>query len=317
MATTTNITTTYAGESARKFISAALLGANTIRNGGVVVKPNIKYKEVVKKFGSTGLLADATCDFAATATLTTTERILEPKELQVNLELCKKDYRSDWDAISMGFSVFDHLPKTFADYLMSFVVAKTQAAIETSLWSGAAATDGEFNGFETLIALDAALPAASEIAGTTVTAANVVAQLRLITAQIPAALYGAENAFIYVSQSIHKAYVQHLAGFGTSGLGAAGTDDKGSQWFNGSALSIDGVKLFLANGMTSNVAIFSEQDNLWFGTGLMSDQNEVRVIDMADKDGSQNVRVIMRMTAGVQYGNPEQMVTYGITNGAN
>ena len=124
MATTTNITTTYAGESARKFISQALLGANTLRNGGMVVKPNIKYKEVVKRFDSTSLLADATCDFIASDTLTQTERIIEPKELQVNLELCKKDYRSDWEAIEMGFSVFDHLPKTFADYLMSYIVAK-------------------------------------------------------------------------------------------------------------------------------------------------------------------------------------------------
>ena len=317
MATTTNITTTYAGESARKFISKSLLGANTLAQGGMVIKPNIKYKEVVKRFDTGDLLADATCDFAATGTSTQVERIIEPKELQINLQICKSDYASDWEAIEMGYSAFDHLPKTFADYLMSYVVAKAAAEVEVSLWSGASGTDGEFGGIETKIALDANLPAAQEIAGTTVTAANVVAQLRLITAQIPAALYGAENAFIYVSPIIHKAYVQHLAGFGTSGLGAAGTNDQGSQWYNGSALSIDGVKLFLAKGMTAHYAIFSPQDNLWFGTGLLSDQNEVKVLDMADKDGSKNVRVIMRFTADTQYGVAEDMVTYGITNSAN
>jgi len=317
MATTTNITTTYAGERKGAFISAALLGANTIRNGGVIVKPNIKYKEVVKRLETTSLMADATCDYTPTETLTITERILEPKELQINKTLCKKDFRSDWDAISMGYSVHDNLPKSFADYLMSYVVAKAAAATEVSLWSGAAGTGGEFNGFETLMALDANLPAAQEVTGTTVTSSNVAAELRKITAQIPAALYGAEDLFIYVSPNIHKAYVQHLGGFGASGLGAAGTDDKGSQWFNGSALSIDGVKIFVANGMTADTAIATVKDNLWFGTGLMSDQNEVKLIDTSATLGDQNVRVVMRFTAGVQYGVIEDVVTYGITNAAN
>jgi hypothetical protein len=42
----------------------------------------------------------------------------------------------------------------------------------------------------------------------------------------------------------------------------------------------------------------------------LSDQNEVRVIDMAEYDGSQNIRVIMRMTAGVQFGNASDIVLY-------
>jgi hypothetical protein len=49
---------------------------------------------------------------------------------------------------------------------------------------------------------------------------------------------------------------------------------------------------------------------LYFGTGLLSDHNEVKVIDMADLDGSQNVRVIMRFTAGVQYGIGGDIVLY-------
>jgi 5-enolpyruvylshikimate-3-phosphate synthase len=102
MATTTSITTTYAGEFASKYISAALLSASTIENGGIEVKPNIKYKEVIKKIATDDLLADGTCDFTATSTITLTERILQPKELQVNLQLCKADFRSDWDAISNG-----------------------------------------------------------------------------------------------------------------------------------------------------------------------------------------------------------------------
>ena len=76
----------------------------------------------------------------------------------------------------------------------------------------------------------------------------------------------------------------------------------------------DGVKIFVANGLASNTAIAAQKSNLYFGTGLLNDMNEVKLIDMADIDGSQNVRVVMRFTAGVQYGIVSEIVTYGITN---
>ena len=55
-----------------------------------------------------------------------------------------------------------------------------------------------------------------------------------------------------------------------------------------------------------------KKSNLFFGTGLLSDHNEVKVLDMADLDGSQNVRFIMRYTAGVQYAIVEDIVSYGL-----
>ena len=64
---------TYAGEFAGKYISAALLSAPTIDQGGVTVMPNIKYKEVLQNLSTSALLADATCDFqtdGSTVTLT-------------------------------------------------------------------------------------------------------------------------------------------------------------------------------------------------------------------------------------------------------
>jgi len=109
MATTTSITSTYAGEFAGKYISAALLSGSTIENGGISVKPNVKFKEVIKKVATSGLIANASCDFADTGSVTLTERILQPEEFQVNIELCKKDFRSDWEAVQMGYSTFDKL----------------------------------------------------------------------------------------------------------------------------------------------------------------------------------------------------------------
>ena len=317
MATTTSITTTYAGESAGQYISAALLSGATLEAGGVTIKPNVKFKEVIKKLASDDIVKDATCDFSATSTITLTERILQPEYQQVNLQLCKNDFISDWEAISMGFSAHDSLPPAFSDYLISHVAAKVADRTERSLWSGDTSTNGQFDGITKIVSTDANLPSGQEIAGTTVTAANVIDELGSIVDAIPSTLYGNEGLFIYVSQNIARAYVRALGGFGASGLGANGTNNMGTQWWNNGSLSFDGVKLFVANGLADNDAIATTKDNLFFGTGLLADHNEVKVLDMADLDGSDNVRVVMKFTAGAQVGVIEDVVTYGIANSAN
>ena len=307
MATTTNITTTYAGEFAGKYISAALLSASTIENGGITVKPNVKYKEVMKKLSTNDLVADATCDFGATSTITLTERILQPEEFQVNLELCKKDFVSDWEAVQMGYSAFDNLPPTLQDFLVAHVAAKVAEKTEQTIWSGANATAGEFDGLVTLATADATV---LDVVGTTVTAANVIAELGKVVDAIPSAVYGKEDLYLYVSQNVARAYVRALGGFGAAGLGANGTNAQGTQWWNNGALSFDGVKIFVANGLGDNYIMAAEKSNIFFGTGLLSDHNLVKVIDMADLDGSQNVRVVMRYTSGVQYGIGSDIVLY-------
>jgi len=310
MATTTNITTTYAGEFAGKYVSAALLSGNTIANGLIEVKPNIKYKEVLKRVALDGITANASCDFADTSTVTLTEKIIEPKELQVNLELCKTPFASDWEAASMGYSAHDNLPKNFSDYFIGLVSAKVAQKTEQDIWSGTAGA-GAFDGFATLLAADGNLPAAQKIAAANVTASNVVEKLGEVVDAIPSTLYGNDDLYIYVSQNVWRAYKRALGGFQANGEGANGFMAQG----NNQDINIqyfDGVKVVVANGLADHKMVAAEKSNLFFGTGLLADQNEVKVIDMADIDGSKNVRFIMRYTAAVQYAVVEDIVTYGI-----
>jgi len=311
MATTTSITTTYAGEFAGKYISAALLSANTIENGGVEVKPNIKFKEVIKKISTNDLLKNASCDFDPTSTITLTERIIQPEEFQVNLTLCKKDFRSDWDAIQMGVSAFDNLPKSFADYLIAHVAAKVAQKNEQNIWAGVNANAGEFDGFVTLMTADADVVdvAGASIGSGGVTAANVISELGKVVDAIPSTLYGKEDLYVYVAQNVYRAYTRSLGGFQANGTGAAGYDAKGNNQ-DIQPIYFDGVRIFMAQGLTSNYMVAAEKSNLYFGTGLLSDHNEVKVIDMADIDGSQNVRIVMRLTAAVQYGIGSDVVLY-------
>ena len=316
MATTTSITTTYAGEFSGKYIAAALLSAPTLEKGGFTIHPNVKYKQVIQKIGTDDIIKNATCDFDATSTVTLTERILQPEEFQVNLQLCKKDFHSTWQAAEMGYSAFDVMPKSFVDFLIGYVSEKVAASMETTIWTGVNATAGQFAGISTQIAADAALPSAQEVAGTTVDAGDVITELGKLVDAIPARLYGHPDLKLYVAQNIYKAYVRALGGFAASGVGANGYDNKGTNQNLGDVF-FDGIPVFMANGMAANTAIATPSSNLHFATGLLNDMNLVKVIDLADLDGSENVRVIMRFTADAKYGFAEDMVTYGITNSAN
>ena len=289
MATTTSITTSYAGEKAAGFISAALLSAPTLDKGGITVKPNVKFKQVMQKLAVGDVIADASCDFTATSSVTLTERYLQPEDFQVNLELCKKDFESDWLSIEQGFSSFDELPSSFATYLIGHVAAKVAAKTETNIWNGANASAGEFDGLVALMGADSDVIDVAETGATT--ASNIIARLGNVIDAIPATIYGNEGLAIYISQADARSYVRAQAALGYKDLYHVGQ----------TAMDFEGVKLFVANGLTSGQMVAAEKDNMFFGTGLQSDMNEVKLIDLADIDGSQNVRVIMRFSAGVNY----------------
>ena len=296
----------YAGEFAGKYIAASLLTAKTLDDAAITIMPNIKYKAAMKVGAFSNLVRSADCDFDATTSgLTLTEKVLTPTELQVNLQICKKELHSDWEAAQMGFSAFDNLPPLFSDFVIARVAAEVASATETSIWAGAAG-EGNFDGLATLAGADATVV---DVAKATVTSANVVAQLGAIVDAIPSGVYGADDLIIYVSQNIYRAYIRALGGFGAAGLGAAGYDNKGNNQSLG-GLFFDGIKIYPTSGLADNNAMAARSSNLFFGTGLLNDRNEVKVIDMSDIDGSQNVRVVMRYTAGCQIGVGADVVLY-------
>ena len=307
LSTTTSITTTYEGQFAGKYLAAALLSAPTLEQGGVTILPNVAYKQVMQKVATGDIVSNATCDFTPSSTITLTERVLTTEEFQVNLQLCKADLAQSWQSAEMGYSSFKTLPKSFSDFLIAHVAAKVAAKIETTIWNGTNATAGEFAGFRTLLLADATV---IDVTSTAITAANVIEEMGKVVDAIPAALYGNEGLRLYVSQAIAKAYVRALGGFGASGLGANGTNQQGTQWYTNGSLSFDGIPIFMANGMTATDMIATTVDNLYFGCGLETDKALVKIIDLADIDGSQNVRVIMRYNGAVQHGIGSDVVLY-------
>ena len=305
---------TYAGEFAGEYIAAALLSAKTLDNKLVTIKPNVKYKSVIQKLDVSGIVQDASCDFVTSGSVALSERILEPKELQVNLELCKQEFVDSWESLQLGFSAFDTIPASFNDYLISYVAGQVAQATETSIWQGTA-TNGSFLGFESAFSASIAAGGAgavlaaktgSAIDSGSISSANVLNKLNNVVETIPSAVYGKEDLLIYVGTKVAKAYQQALGG---GAIGANGWNNQmnvGEKPFN-----FNGIEIVVCPGMSDDKVVAAQKSNLFFGTGLLSDHNEVRVLDMANLDGSQNYRIIMRYTAGVQFGIGQDIVYYG------
>lgn len=303
MANQPTITTNYAGEFAGKYIAAAVLSANTIANNGVTVIPNVKYKTTLKKAVISGLVTSATCDFSDTGVVTLSDKVLTVEEKQVNLQLCKTPFESDWSALEMGYSSFDVLPASFSDFFIAKILKDIALDTENFLWNAT-------TGLGKLLKTDGSAVVTTPL---TITSSNVQTEMGRVVDAIPSALYGAEDLRIFVSQNVAKAYIRFLGGFGGSGLGGNGVNAQGNQWYqNGTALNFDGVQIFVANGLPANTMVATTISNLFVGFGLQDDQNLVQTIDMADIDGSKNVRFIARFTRGLQVGIGADSVTYGI-----
>jgi hypothetical protein len=305
---------TYAGEFAGQYIAAALLSAKTLDNKYVEIHPNVKFKEVIQKLEVSGIVQDASCDFTTSGSVALSERILEPKELQVNLQLCKQEFVDSWQALQLGFSAFDTIPATFNDYLISYVGGKVAEATEISIWQGSN-SNGTFLGFESAFSASIAAGGAtavlaaksgSVIISGSITSTNVISVLNSVVDTIPDAVYGKEDLLLYVGTGVAKAYQTALGG------GAVGANGYNNQLTVGEKpYNFNGIDVVMCPGLSANKIVAAQKSNLFFGTGLLSDYNEVKVLDMANIDGSQNYRVIMRFTSGVQFGIGQDIVYYG------
>ena len=294
-----SVSQTYAGENAGKYIAAALLSAKTLDQEAVTIMPNVKYKSAIQKLDVSGIVQDASCDFTTSGSVSLSERILEPKELQVNLELCKQEFLTSWEALQLGYSAFDEIPASFNDFLVSYVGGKVAEATEQSIWTGLAASNGQFKGFLPAISASAATGGATDAiqsaASGSITSSNVIAKLEALETAIPDTVYGKEDLVIYIPTNVAKAYQQAIGANYANGWNNQVT-------VGAKPLDYNGIPLMHCPGMTSSYMVAAQKSNLFFGTGLMNDYNEVRVLDMADLDGSQNYRVVMRYTADTQFG---------------
>ena len=292
-----DITSNYSGEHAGQYIAAALKSATSLEYLNVL--ENVKFKRNITKVAGASLVGNASCDFTDAGTLTLTERVLNPKELQINVDLCKKDLLADWQAAQMRAGAHNRdMSGDFTAFVMSYLSGTIADAVETSIWSGAEATAGQFEGFLTAsTGYFANDTLGGEVdnadgAGVAFTASNIIANLQALVAGVPAQVYTKDDLYIYMNAKSYRFYISAI-----SALSAFPFNHMGQY-----SPEFEGVKIAVCQGMPDNQMVAAQKSNLFFGTDLVSDHSEIRMLDMADLDGSDNIRVVAKFTGGVQHG---------------
>ncbi len=291
------VTSNYAGKAAGFYISAALKEATSLDH--LTVLQNIKYKENLQKVAGSSLVRNADCNFTNHGTLALTESILEPKNLQINMETCKDTLLSSWEADTMRAGAMNNNSPKFEDYVISYFTQHIADAVESSVWSGAAATNGEFEGF--LTATTGAFAVNGNViqtdndggAGTSYTAANIIANLQTIAAAIPSTVYGREDLRIYMNWKTYRLYVSAISSLGYVNMYSMNNDYEAT---------FEGIKLSVVYGMPDDKLVAAQTSNLFFGTDLVSDTTQVKMLDMSPLDGSENLRFVAKYSGGVQVG---------------
>lgn len=306
MATTETVSSNYAGEAANQFFSGVLLSPTTIANGGVTPLGGIKWKQNLPKVELSGIIADSTCDFTDIGTVTRTERVLQVEEFEVNMKLCKSTYRPTFD--NMAATAHAGLAPSFADHLVQLVGANVAENRELTIWQGDASVTGEFDGFESLYTNVAEQPSGYEVSGLTLSAANIIAELGKVRDAASSSLYSKDGFAIRISTAAKRFYI--------SAMSALGYIDR--YHMNGDyPLTFEGIPLIHCAGLSDNVMVATYAGNLFYGYGEANDSQRVDVIDQSPLDGSNNVNIVMKWADGIQVANPEDVITYGITNTGN
>lgn len=309
MATVTSFTGNFTGELAIGYIAPAVLGANTIAQNAVTTHENVRYKLNVRNLATTGFLKAATCDFTDTGNVSLSDVVLEPREFQINLELCKKDFQDQWEALEMRGSLLgQEIPTNFQEFLTDRINALTAKDIETKIWQGAANAGDDFLGIEARLAADSSVV---DVTGTTLTVANIIGEMAKVVDAIPNAVYAdKEGLAIRVGIKTAKLY-QRALGYGQLATSTFAGNTYNNQLVVGEKpLDFEGIPIIVCNGMSDNKMVACKRENLHFGTNVLTDMNELAIIDRYPIDGSQNFRYVQRFTAGTQITNGAEIVYY-------
>ena len=294
-------TSNFAGKAAGFYIAASLKEAKSL--DFLTMIENIKYKSNILRMTGSSLVVDATCDFTDAGTLALTEKVLEPRNLQINLDLCKSTLLDSWEALQMRAGAGAPPPASFDDYVISYMGEIIAQATEDSIWNGAGAT-GDFQGF---LNTNGYLMPTGTNADATVTqstasgaydASNIIANLQTLVTDIAAnapTILGKDDLYIYMNNKTFSYYVSAISSFTGTPWGSLNTAGDYEPVF-------EGYRNAICPGMVDNQLVAAQKSNLYYGTDLLSDATRITLMDMAALDGSDNMRLVARYSGGVQSG---------------
>jgi len=303
MATTTNVSSNYAGKEAGGIIGAAFLEGSTLSLGVLTVAENVNYKMNLRKIAYADGTVNYSCGHAPAGTITLSEKVITPKKVKNDFTVCKEDFRQTWSEDSMGASASNvNAPSDIMEAIQLELLSSQAAKVDDDIWNGLNATAGEIgDGFIVQFAADGAVIKANNgitAIGAATTEATVEANLKIALNAIPVSLRK-KDVQVLVSSDVFQAYTFYLISKGIAWNGTS--DDKTAKFGRYNLVEIQ--------GLPDNTIICSEKKNLVFATGLSSDSNTVALED-EDAIGllTGNVRGKIVYSAGVGYYNSNEVV---------
>lgn len=297
MATTLNIDTNFVGEVAGEYIGKIIKEANTISDGLITVLPNLTAPQFVRKIETEAGFVDYACGWQPEGSVTLSEKELTPKKIKWDFELCKEEFRQAWTASQMGFSAHnDSLPQTEQAALLLDAGKRIARKIDVDIWNGDDAT-GNLSGILPKTVGDADV---IKVTGQTIDSVNVEAELNKFLDAITDEMDASDDLVRGVSTNVIRA-LRKLYGTQARSNGT---------FLNPNSAEFNGYTLTEIKALPANTMIAYRKSNVFFGTGLLADHNEIRVKDMDESDLSGQVRMKVVLTGGVQYAYGGEIVTY-------
>lgn len=307
-----NITTSYIGSFFNEPFTSELFKTESLTKVGLL--PNIKSgKAYIPRVEVTNVLKNRTCDFTPSGTIALTDKFIEARLLAINLNMCISELEATWQSEFMrpGANNSD-VPQTLEQFILKTTLNRAALQIEQNFWAGVeditvnAAADA-FDGIYTLALADGG----ADVAGTTSSVANIIAELSKITAfaasdadtqgmYIKPGTDGMMDAKIYLSINMYANYKAALSN-GVYTYGTSTTPD---------TFNFQGYELVPASGLPANKAIMASPKNLWLAVDLLSDLNELRLIDFRNTTGADAIGIVGKLTAGANYGIRQEIVLY-------
>ena len=300
---------TYAGELALPYVTAAITGAETLKNNrarlmeGVVAKAVINNVGFNQQAGGATVIQAAACAGTDGANTQLTEQIITLDDLMVKEVICRKTIFPTFMAAQGRMRRDGNIPADFAQFLLASTAAQAANDVESLIWTGASplttgllSDDGDFDITGVRASQMGGFAEADLTAFDPFTATNILSAMNAVFEQASASpgILLQPGAGFYLSYEAYAFYLQALA--------AANTGPSYNQELSGA--NYLGYPVYPTAGIpnTADIIAFTYPDNIVVATNAYTGNEAASLIPVYQYDGSDNVKVTMDFAIGVNVG---------------
>jgi hypothetical protein len=289
--------------NADSFYAQAYLGSSEITDNFRTL-PGVKYAMKIGAVTFGQILQSALCGFnAPTDDLSSKE--VTVCSLSAMAQICQFDLEQSFVALQMAQgSNGDFTVASFMQFYWSEMANSINGSIESLRWQGdTSLVSNPLNlcdGYEVLLAADAAVVPYVMVGGPTPTFAQLLTNIQAAFALVPATIASrTADLRIYLPTQLVNIYRLGVASGNTN---AFITQDL--------SLTYLGIKIVLCPGMSNNSLVITIKDNLLYAFDGEGDPSDLRAVNLSETVAEPFLRTRANMKIGFDFVNPQDIV-YG------